>query len=330
MKTNITHRERLETAISGGRPDRPPVALWRHFPVDDQKPHRLADAHIHFQKTYDFDFLKVTPESTYMSKEWGGTDVWTGSTEGTRDYDIRGIRSLEDWKKLSPLPPTTGRLADQVKALRMITSALGPHTPVLETIFSPMTTARKLSGESELLAYIRQHPGVVHDALKAITETTLDFIAEIKKTGIAGVFFAMQFAQFSLLTEDEFATFCLPYNRQVLEAASDLWLNVVHLHGTKIMFDQAITLPAQVINWHDLETPPTLAEGQQKFKGVVCGGLRQWETMAYGDPEGVKTEASEALEATGGTRFILGTGCVTPIITPHSNLMAARRSVEPA
>jgi uroporphyrinogen decarboxylase len=38
--------------------DRPPVALWRHFPVDDQSPDALAAATLNFQQTYDFDLLR--------------------------------------------------------------------------------------------------------------------------------------------------------------------------------------------------------------------------------------------------------------------------------
>ncbi|HUF39460.1 MAG TPA: uroporphyrinogen decarboxylase family protein, partial [Anaerolineales bacterium] len=309
-------------------PDRPPVALWRHFPGDDQHPQRLAEAHIRFQRQYDFDLVKVTPESTYMTKEWGGTDAWRGATEGTRDYVERGVHAVDDWPRLRVLDPTAGRLGDQVKALRAIVSAVGPHTPVIQTIFSPLTQARKLAGEAVLLSHLRQHPDAVAAALETITQTTLDFLAEIKKTGIAGIFYALQFAQYALLSDDEFDRFCMPYHRRILEAASDLWLNVLHLHGTGVRFDRAAELPVQVMNWHDLETAPSLAEGQARFSGIVCGGLRQWEAMAYGTPEDVREEAAAALEATGGVRFLLGTGCVTPIVTPHGNLAAVRASVE--
>ena len=33
-----THRERIQAALQGELIDRAPVALWRHFPVDDQGP----------------------------------------------------------------------------------------------------------------------------------------------------------------------------------------------------------------------------------------------------------------------------------------------------
>ncbi len=63
---------------------------------------------------------------------------------------------------------------------------------------------------------------------------------------------------------------------------------------------------------------------------MVCGGLRQWETMAYGDPGAVTLEAEDAIAQMAGKPFILGTGCVLPIITPASNLRAAKSAVEKA
>jgi len=38
----MNSRERLEKCLKGEPVDRPPVALWRHFPIDDLTPHHLA------------------------------------------------------------------------------------------------------------------------------------------------------------------------------------------------------------------------------------------------------------------------------------------------
>src|SRR5512142_3242752 len=104
----LNHRERLEACLAGQAPDRPPVALWRHFPVDDQTPGGLAAATAHFQHTYDFDLIKVTPTSSFCIKDWGVEDRWKGNPEGTRDYTKRAIQRPEDWTKLRPLSPTKG------------------------------------------------------------------------------------------------------------------------------------------------------------------------------------------------------------------------------
>jgi uroporphyrinogen decarboxylase len=81
------------------------------------------------------------------------------------------------------------------------------------------------------------------------------------------------------------------------------------------------------VNWHDRETYPTLAESQQLFNGVVCGGLRQ-DTLVYENQTEVQKEAADAIQQTGSKCFMLGTGCVVPIIAPHGNIQAARKSVE--
>lgn len=320
-------RERLQAAINGDKVDRPPVALWRHFPVDDQRPQDLAAATLEFQSQYDFDFVKVTPASSFCIRDWGAGDEWRGDPEGTRAYTRRVIARLEDWATLKPLDPHAGWLGGQLRALELIRDGLGGKTPFVQTIFSPLSQARNLVGAENLPVHLRQHPTELKAALVVITETTLRFLDAAKHIGIDGVFYAVQLATTRVFSEAEYYEFGELHDRRILEAARDLWLNVAHLHGDDVMFDRVSRYPAQVINWHDRETPPSLAEGQKKFSGAVCGGLRQWETMVRGTPEQVRAEARKAVEATGGRRFILGTGCVTPITAPRANLRAAREIV---
>ncbi|HQF60895.1 MAG TPA: uroporphyrinogen decarboxylase family protein [Anaerolineaceae bacterium] len=325
-----THRQRLETLLGGGRPDRTPVALWRHFPVDDQAPERLAAAIIAFQKSYDFDLIKVTPASSFCVKDWGAADIWQGSAEGTRAYGPPVIQKPEDWENLRRLSPHEGALKAQLECLKLVMGAFKPHTPVLQTIFSPLAQAKNLAGKEQLIVHLRQCPEAVHAGLRIITQTTIDLISEALKTGMDGIFYAVQHAQYGLLTEAEFMTFGRAYDLPVLATAQSLWLNMGHIHGEQIMFQQITDYPVQILNWHDQHTWPSLKEALSLYPGLVCGGLRQWETLAYGTPEQIWAEARAAQAQTQGKRFILGTGCVTPIIAPHGNLMAVRNSVEAA
>jgi uroporphyrinogen decarboxylase len=308
--------------------DHAPVALWRHFPVDDQTPEGLAAATLAFQKIFDFDLVKVTPESSFCLKDWGARDEWRGATEGTRDYTNRVIQRPEDWARLPILDPTSGYLAAQLTCLRLLVKELGPDTPVIQTIFNPLSQAKNLVGGADLLVHMRRFPDALHSGLKTITDTTLRFIEAAIQTGISGVFYAVQHAQYGLLSEKEFLEFGRAYDLELLAPAKELWLNMLHLHGTEVMFDKVTDYPVSVINWHDRETSPSLAEAQAQFPGVVCGGLRREETMVLGSPEQVRAEARDALQSTQGKRFILGTGCVLPITAPYGNIMAARRSVE--
>jgi uroporphyrinogen decarboxylase len=317
----------MEACVAGSQVDRPPVAFWRHFPVDDQSPGNLAAATIEFQKAFDFDLVKVTPSSSFCIKDWGAEDAWTGVPEGTRDYTSQVVKRTEDWVNLPVLDPGSGYLAKQLECLKLITDELGSEVPVIQTIFNPLSQAKNLIGRENITVHLRRDPEALISGLKTISESTRRFVEAAVGIGIDGVFFAVQHAQYGLLAESEYDRFGRAFDLQVLEPAKDLPINVLHLHGKDIMFDSFMDYPVSVINWHDQETPPSLAEAQARFSGAVCGGLNRLETMVLGTPESVIAEARQAIRVTTGQRFILGTGCVLPIIAPRANILAARNCV---
>ena len=323
MNPLLTHRQIIEKCLAGETIPHTPIALWRHFPVDDQSPQGLFAATAAFQRLYDFDLIKVTPSSSFCIKNWGVNDEWIGSTEGTRNYTTHPISNPQDWQRLTKTSPFAGQLGSQLDCLNQLVKEFNHQTPILQTIFSPLSQAKNLVGKDNLIVHIRRYPEQLHAALRIITQSTIDFVQESVKTGIDGIFYAVQHAQYGVLSEAEFENFGIAYDLQVLEAAQSLWFNMAHLHGDNVMFDLVSSYPVQALNWHDRQTSPDLATAKAHFKGVVCGGLRQWETMAYSSSDQVSAEALDAIQSTQGTRFILGTGCVMPIITPHGNIISA-------
>jgi uroporphyrinogen decarboxylase len=319
----ITHRKRIENCLSGVLPDKTPIALWRHFPVDDQTPDDLAKAIVGFQSLYGFDLVKVTPASSFCLKDWGVADEWQGNPEGTRQYTRRVIHSPEDWVKLPVLDPYKGSLGNQLTCLKMIIDDLGPNVPVIQTIFNPLSQAKNLIGNELLLVHLRRYPEALTLGLKTIAESTRNFIDAAKYTGIAGIFYAVQHANYQLLSESEYLEFGKAFDLEILKLVDDQWLNLLHLHGENIMFDLFTDYPVQVINWHDRETYPSLVEAKKLFPGVVCGGLQRQATMELGTPKRVFSEARDAILATENQRFILGTGCVLQTTTPAVNIRAA-------
>ena len=325
----IAKRERLEAAIAGQRGDRPPVALWRHFPVDDQDPRGLAEATLAFQQVHDFDFVKVTPASSYCLKDWGAQDDWQGSTEGTRRYGRRVIERPRDWQDLPQIAPTEGHLGAMLSALEVIVKGVGPDVPVIQTVFAPLAQAKNLAGSKLLHEHWESAPQALAEGLATITATTAAFVRAAAETGIAGIFYAVQHA-----TEDwcDLATYRLRaerHDRAILESAGTFWLNVLHLHGSRLHFALAADYDVQVVNWHDRTAGPSLAAARRLAGGkALCGGLRRNETLVLGDPATVRAEASEAYQATSGNGWILGAGCVVPIIAPRANLLTVRRVVD--
>jgi uroporphyrinogen decarboxylase len=331
---SLSHRERLQASITGDPAlDRAPVALWRHFPVDDQSPETLAAATLHFQRSFDFDLVKVTPASSFCLRDWGAEDVWEGDKEGTRRYTKRVIQSPQDWDRLRPLDPFAPHLAAQLTALRLLRQEIGDQTPLLQTIFSPLAQARNLAGENTLLAHLRQHPASVMKGLETIVQTTRRFIFACMDAGIDGIFYAVQHAQSHLLSADEFSHFGKVHDLLLLQQALDFPFNMVHLHGENLHFEAVSRYPAEILNWHDRDSGWPLSKARAYFKQLgtgslspaFCGGISQ-NTLAYGTPEQVRAEATNAIQQTHNRRFILGTGCVVPVITPYANIMAARNA----
>jgi uroporphyrinogen decarboxylase len=317
----MNKRERLEAAIAGQAVDRIPVALWRHFPGDDQDPNDLAAATIAFQRRWDFDFVKVTPASSFQIKDWGVQDEWQGNIEGTRQYTVRPIQRAADWRNLKVLDARSGALGTQLKCLKLIVEAL-PEAPVIQTVFSPLAQMKNLGGE-RLLIDLRQNTADFKAALETITRSTMDFVREIASTGAAGIFYAVQHATSNLLSEAEFAEFGREVDLRILHATKDYWLNVVHLHGDNIYFDAVADYPLQVWNWHDRESGPSLTDGLAKITGAACGGIARDHVMLCGQPEAVREQVTDAIAQTNGRRYMIGTGCVTMIPTPEVNIRTA-------
>lgn len=325
----MTRHERVYAALRGEPVDRVPIALWRHFPEEDQTAQGLAQAVLAFQERFDFDFVKGTPTSGYPVEDWGARFVYRGNDEGTRDYVERPVKSHEDWRALQPLDVTQGVLGRELEALRLIGAQIGGQVPFIQTIFSPLTTAKNMAGQERFLHYLRQHPDDLHAALAVIAQTTAAFARASLEAGADGLFFATQLASRQVLREDEYREFGETYDRQVLDAvAGQTDFLLLHIHGQDVMFNLLARYPVQAINWHDRRTSPSLAEAQERFGGCVVGGINEWGTLLQGTPDEVVAEVGEAIAQTGGQRHIVGAGCVTPITAPEANIQAARQAVE--
>lgn len=325
----MTKRERLLATVAGQPVDRIATALWRHFPGDDQRAADLAAATLTWQAQYEWDFIKVSPASSFCLVDWGAEDRWVGGDEGNREYTHRVIRQPEDWARLPLLNPAAGQLGSQVRCLELIREAVGDRVPFIQTIFSPLAQAKNLAGGERLLAHLRQAPDAVQAGLEIITRSTIRFIRACLPTGIAGIYYAVQMANFTLLSGQEYREFGEPFDRRILAAAAEGWFNMVHLHGSAGMFDLVAAYPVQALNWHDRESRPSLGEGLQRFPGAVSGGLEHWADLLRGDPDQVHNQVADAIAQTNGRRLIVSCGCVAPVNAPFSNLRAVRVAVEP-
>jgi uroporphyrinogen decarboxylase len=313
----MTKRERILSTIKREPADRPPYAFWRHFPNVDRSPAALAQTTLRFHERYGSDFLKVTPAGGYAVEDWGCVESEELAPDGHRPCLRHAVNAPEDWKKIRPVAMESTGWASHIESVIRCVVDRRADCSVVPTVFSPLSLARKLSGDR--LDYdLKENTRLVEDALHAITETILAFMEACFREGAEGIFYSIQAASHAFHTEEEYARFGEPYDRRILEAVREhSRLTVLHCHGERLMFDRMAALPADVWNWDDRRAGPTLAEGKALVPGAVQGGLNQWSTLKDGTGPDAKAEAQDALGQTDGTGLILGAGCV--LLTQHSD-----------
>lgn len=323
----MTKFERVQAALKREPTDRPPYAFWRHFPDVDRSAAALAQSTLRFHERYGSDFLKVTPTGGYAVEDWGCVESDEVAPDGHRPCARHAVTSHEDWKKIRPLRlESTGWGAHLETILRCVVDRRADCS-TLPTIFSPLSLARKLSGE-RLNYDLKENPQAVTDALEAITETILTFVDACFLEGAEGIFYSVMAASTDLHTEDEYRRFGEPYDRRILEhVRPKSKLTVLHCHGSSLMFDVLAALPAHAWNWDDRRAGPSLRDAQRHVPGAVIGGLDQWGALRDGTPDAAGTEAQDALAQTGGRGVILGAGCVLPSQTSDLVLVELIKSI---
>ena len=158
--------ERIQAAVFGDQPDHLPYSFWTHLPGFDLDPVRLAEKTYQFYKDHDIDFIKTMNNGMYAVEDYGcaidASDIEHG---GVAKLTGTPILSAADWGKLASCRLDQGSLKRELLSLSLLLEKVkDENVPVLFTVFSPMTTAEKLSG-GKLLSHIAGgHGKDVHKA----------------------------------------------------------------------------------------------------------------------------------------------------------------------
>lgn len=336
----MNKQARVEAAINGAAVDRVPVSVWYHLSGIDQDPVRLAEGTAAIIKKYDYDFVKMMPFGLYSVQDLG-VKVKAFSQQGRPPVVERyAIQSVEDYFALPRIAVTQGTYGRQLEFTEQLRRLLPKDVPYIQTIFSPLTTLHKLAGD-RVLEDLKAAPEAVHAALRVITEITIAFVEENIKRGVSGFFFATQEARKAFISPEDFQSFAVPYDVQVLSSyAKRTWFNVVHLHGLDVYFEEIARLyPNNVLNWHDRNTFPSLQEARRLTDKALLAGIRAATKLVAGrevrdditvdgTPEEIIAHVREAIAAVDGKKLLLGPGCCVDQFAKEENLLAVRQAVE--
>jgi uroporphyrinogen decarboxylase len=324
-------RARVEAALAGTAPDRPPVGAWGYRYEEEWSPEALAAVTVARARRLGWDFIKFQPRATCFAEAFGAAYRPAADYLHAPAIDEPPMKQPNDWRDVQLVDRRV--LDEQVQALRLVVAELGNRIPVLQTVFSPLSVASYLAGREnrKLVRWMQAEPDIVLPAFSRIADVLVDFCLESVDAGAAGVFFAISgFATPDSMAPAVYEDMVLPMDLRILEALPPAaWCNVLHLCGSHLTMDVAEQLPVQVVSYsiHNQGNPP-LGEVIRSTGRAVMGGVEQRQTLVDGPVEAIAQQVRDAIAATGGRGLLLAPGCSVPPHAPDAHLRTLCEAAE--
>jgi uroporphyrinogen decarboxylase len=296
-----------------------------HFAAENSVKTFVAES-LRLAREFGWDYLKPQSRAQCFAEAWGLR--YQASDERAVPYTRTHApcADADALRRLTPADPAAGALGEQLDALRQIRAGVGPDTPIIWTVFSPMMVLPYLlpGGADQALAIARQEPAALEAALAAITHTLAGYTRLALAAGADGLFYATNVARHGLLTPAECRRFQRPYDLQILTDAASGPFNVLHVCGAGVHFDEFVDYPVAALSWAQADGNPSLAEGRRRTGRAVMGGLPAKPVIATLTADAVAGHARAAVHALGGRGLLLGPDCSINPDTPAALLRAAR------
>ena len=330
--TKYSHKERIQMILAGEKPDRFAASFWRHFFHREHDARGTAGAMLDFQEEFDWDFMKINPRADYHTQDWGLQLEWSRDEFQKHKKSNFPVREPEDWLKIKPNGLSAPALAEHLQTVSLIRKGSDKELPLLMTVFTPLSVAGRLVEDRRtLVEHLRTAPEYVEPALRAITDTFKPFVAELRNAGADGIFYAtLQWASADLLTWDEYRRFGLPYDTEVIAAAEDDALNLLHVCSGSNFLEQlsGYDYKSRMYNWDSSdETNLSLEAAYDKLPGKTLVGGVEENGWLQKDRETVTKHIGKLLREHDSHRLIIGPGCCIPPETPAENLRLIREKL---
>lgn len=318
----MRYRDLLSAALAGDILPMTPVSAWRHHPILDQESDTLAAATLAYQARFDVDWVKITPASTWQSRDHGLMDRWANDRIGRREITATVIKTAEDWPRLRYLPPWDDFSGRMLRAVRTVRQALDPAIPVLATVFNPLFQAIQLAGLDVVRQHAQAHRPALEQGLAILRANTLAVIEQLLELRIDGVFFASQHAGRGLLAPHAYANLALSDDHACLDAAAPLPFNFLHLHGPEIDWALFRDLDSALIHYDAAERNPAPLALATQLAGGLATGPHPQGAILHGTTDILMADVLALRRAMQGQRFLLAPGCALPLAVPEHQVDA--------
>ena len=316
--------------MEGNHPDRTPVSAWNHFYDKETNAENLAKAMLDFQAKYDWDFMKINPRATYYVEDWG-VNMKFGGREGGKHLRVASpIKTAADWFSIKPLDVHAGVYGEQLKAVEYIKAGLDGKLHFFQTVFSPLSVAGDLTSSDDEFIKLMNDGTNLESALEAITVTLENYVVELMRIGVTGIYFATtEWACRDNISEEQYLRYGQPYDLRVLAKARGAEMNILHVCMQYNMLPLFKQYPVDILSWNKFD-PGNLdfAQADKIFNQPFLGGVDHLDTLINGTSEQVTAQAKESIADSGRHPLILAPGCTMKLGTKPENIAALRQVVD--
>lgn len=330
----MNSRQRVETVLRSGIPDRVPVCLHNFLVAAKEagvslenyltEPEVAARVHLQAVEKYGHDCILIDLDTTMLAEAMGAKRDATPNEPG--HIAAPAINSLDEVGKLKPVDPARdGRIPVLVEAVRIMARQVGAEVSIRANADQgAFSLAGLLRGMQDFMMELATEPEnpAIHQLLEVAYQSHLATHRALKAAGAHFTSLGDSPAGPDVISPSMFGQFARPWQeRLVRELAADGIFTVFHICGnTSAILDQLAPYPACGFEL-DYKTDAKRAKATVGAQHVLFGNIDPSGGLARGTPAQVREAARQLIELwKPGGRFVLNAGCAIPSSAPCENL----------
>jgi uroporphyrinogen decarboxylase len=295
----------------------------------------MADTQLALHRQLDQDVIAIGADNYYIAEGFGCRTVYD-------EHELPAliqpaVESLADVFPIEPLDPQRdGRMPIMLEAIKRVRHAVGDRVAIRSPGTGPFALASYLIGSQAWLYEIGmfeagmadRNEAAIEHALEVACESLIRFGKACWDAGADIIHCGDSLASCDMISPKTYHRFAFPYQRRVFDAWKEYGItgSLLHICGDSaaVLDSYADAGPAIV----EIDNMVDLAEAKTRIgdRVTLMGNVHTVRDLLEGTPSSVRSAARACIErAGGGRRFILGSGCIVPRMTPLENLRAMVR-----
>lgn len=290
-------------------------AYWPDAHLDPELMAKLAMA---AHKFAGIESVRVPFHNDYEAEAMGCVlGGWSKNSQPLKvEYTIKTTEDIDELE--APDPLKDGKMPVVLRAVDILSEAVGNELPVIAAISAPFEMAVRIRGMTDTMRDVMLRPEAMRTMMRVATETAIEYGRALIDSGASTI--ALIDGSTSSLGPQFYTDFCLGPTREVVEKLGILTVLHVCADTTPILSAMADTH----VNGLSIDHMVDIAFAKETVgeRVAIIGNVNITDTLWCGTPEMVEKEAKDCISK--GVD-VLAPACGFSPLTPMENMKALAR-----